>query len=117
MKGLAGKVALVSGGASGIGAAAVRGFDACGCASVIADIDEIAGGTLAEELGERVLFHRTDVTNDSQIAACVDAATSALGGIDFLVNCAASPSDWSPCRPGTFQLTRGLAAKTALIRS
>ena len=93
MKGLAGKVALVSGGANGIGAAAVRGFDACGCASVIADIDEIAGGSLAEELGERGLFHRTDVTNDPQIAACVDAATSALGGIDFLVNCAVTFSD------------------------
>lgn len=88
-----GKSGLVSGGANGIGAAAVRGFDACGCASVIADIDEIAGGSLAEELGERVLFHRTDVTNDPQIAACVDAVTLALGGIDFLVNCAVTFSD------------------------
>ena len=88
MKGLAGKVALVSGGAKGIGGAVVRSFNAGRCAAVIADVDENAGGSLAEELGERVLFRRVDVTNDPQIAACVDAATAAFGGVDFLVNCA-----------------------------
>ncbi len=93
MKGLAGKVALVSGGAKGIGGAVIRRFNAVDCAAVIADVDESAGASLAGELGERVMFHRADVTNDAEIAACVDAATSAFGGIDFLVNCATTFHD------------------------
>ena len=93
MKGLAGKVALVSGGAKGIGGAVVRRFNAVGCAAVIADVDEDAGASLARELGERVVFVRADVTSDAEIAACVDAAASAFGGVDFLVNSAVTFRD------------------------
>jgi NAD(P)-dependent dehydrogenase (short-subunit alcohol dehydrogenase family) len=83
---LKGKAALVTGGASLLGSAIVRGFHAAGAAVVIADLDEERGGKLAAELGERVLFHRTDVADDAQLTALVDAVQKRFGGVDFLVN-------------------------------
>jgi NAD(P)-dependent dehydrogenase (short-subunit alcohol dehydrogenase family) len=90
MRGLAGKVALLSGGANSIGAAVSRAFHAAGTRIVIVDIDELAGAALARELGERALFHRADITKDAEIDACVAAAVAAFGAIDFLVNLAAT---------------------------
>ncbi len=86
MSGFAGKVAIVTGGATSIGAGIVRAFHAAGAAVVIADIEETAGQALAAGLGARALFQRTDVTDDVAIAACVAAAVSSFGGIDILVN-------------------------------
>jgi NAD(P)-dependent dehydrogenase (short-subunit alcohol dehydrogenase family) len=93
MNGLSGKVAVVTGGAGGVGAAVVRGFNAAGVAAAVADIDQAAGQALADELGDRVLFCPTDVTDDAQIANCVETATAAFGGIDFLVNAAVTYHD------------------------
>jgi NAD(P)-dependent dehydrogenase (short-subunit alcohol dehydrogenase family) len=81
-----GKVALVTGGASLLGSAFVRGFHDAGASVVVADLDEARGGKLAAELGERVLFHRTDVADDAQLAALVEAAHRRFGGVDYLVN-------------------------------
>lgn len=89
MRGLAGKVALLSGGANSIGAATARAFHAAGTRVGIADIDEAAGTALAGELGEGALFYRIDITRDAEIEACVAAAIAAFGRIDFLVNLAA----------------------------
>jgi len=86
MRGLTGKVAIVTGGATSIGAAIVRAFHAAGSKVVIADIDVDAGRALAAELGDGVRCQRTDVTDDAEIAACVMTALAAFGGIDFLVN-------------------------------
>lgn len=86
MRGLAGKVVLVTGGATSLGAAIVRNFHAAGTSVVIADINHAAGRALAAELGSRALFHPTDVTDDAQIAACIKAAADSFGGVDFLVN-------------------------------
>ncbi len=93
MRGLVGKIALVSGGANSIGAAVVREFHAAGTRVVIADIDVGAGQGLAQKLGEGALFQRTDITSDDDIAACVAAALAAFGGIDFLVNVACNFAD------------------------
>jgi NAD(P)-dependent dehydrogenase (short-subunit alcohol dehydrogenase family) len=86
MRGLAGKVAIVTGGATSIGAAIVRAFHGAGSKTVIADIDDGAGAALAAELGDGALFRHTDVGDDGQITAGVAAAVTTFGAIDILVN-------------------------------
>jgi NAD(P)-dependent dehydrogenase (short-subunit alcohol dehydrogenase family) len=93
MRGLTGKVAIVTGGATSLGAAIVRAFHAEGTRAVIADIADGPGAVLAKELGEGALFQKTDVTSDAEIRACCEAAASTFGGIDFVVNCAVSFAD------------------------
>jgi NAD(P)-dependent dehydrogenase (short-subunit alcohol dehydrogenase family) len=90
MRGLTGKVAIVTGGATSIGAAIVRAFHAAGTKVVIADIEVGAGMALAADLGDGTLCQHTDVSDDAEIASCVAAAVTAFGGIDFLVNNACS---------------------------
>jgi NAD(P)-dependent dehydrogenase (short-subunit alcohol dehydrogenase family) len=93
MNGIADKTAIVSGGATSIGAAIVRAFHAAGASVVIADIADGPGRALAAELGPAAVFQHTDVTKDEQIAACVARALADFGGIDFLVNGAVSYVD------------------------
>jgi len=88
MEGLKDKVAIVTGGATLIGAAVVRAFQRAGTRVVIADIEEKGGQSVASEMGQGVLFVKTDLADDAQIAACVERTVSAFGGIDFLVNLA-----------------------------
>lgn len=83
-----GKVALVTGGASLLGATIARAFHATGAAVVIADVDEARGAATASGFGERALFVRTDVTDDAQLSALVGAVKARFGGIDFLINSA-----------------------------
>src|SRR2546425_4555797 len=71
-----------------IGAAVVRAFQREGTRVVIADINDEAGQAVANSLGKDVLFVKTDLAVDAQIAACVDHSVSNFGGIDFLVNLA-----------------------------
>ena len=79
---------VVTGGASGLGAATVRQIVAGGGRAVIADLNQDAGNALVEELGAAVVFVRTDVASDSDAQAAVTAAVSQFGRIDGLVNCA-----------------------------
>jgi hypothetical protein len=88
MQGLKGKVAIVTGGATLIGASVVRAFQREGTKVVIADINATDGHALAAKLGAEVLFVATDLADDQQIAACVEKTVAAFGGIDFLVNLA-----------------------------
>ena len=88
MQGLKGKVAIVTGGATMIGAAVVRAFQREGTKVVIADVNEEAGTAVAKELGAGVLFVRTDLADDGQIAACVAQTAQKFGSIDFLINLA-----------------------------
>jgi NAD(P)-dependent dehydrogenase (short-subunit alcohol dehydrogenase family) len=90
MKRFIGKVAIVTGGATSIGAAIVTAFHDAGAKVVIADIDDVAGAALAARLGDGALFQHTDVTSDEEITACVRRAVDAFGGIDILVNNACS---------------------------
>jgi NAD(P)-dependent dehydrogenase (short-subunit alcohol dehydrogenase family) len=66
--------AIVTGGASGLGAAVARGLHAAGLAVLVADVDERAGGALAASLGERGVFVPTDVTDPDAVAAAVRRA-------------------------------------------
>ncbi|HYD70106.1 glucose 1-dehydrogenase [Azospirillum sp.] len=93
LPGLAGKVAIITGGATSIGAAVVRAFAGAGGRVAIADIQADAGRRLAEELGTDAQFVATDLTDDAQIDACVAATVERFGRIDFLVNVACAYVD------------------------
>ncbi len=82
---LEGSVALVTGGASGLGAATVRRLAAGGARVVIADRDEARGAALAAELG--ATFAKMDVTHSEQVEAAV-ALASSLGTLRVAVSCA-----------------------------
>jgi NAD(P)-dependent dehydrogenase (short-subunit alcohol dehydrogenase family) len=84
---LTGAAAVVTGGASGLGLATVRALHAGGAAVVIADLPSSNGKAIADELGDRVEFASTDVTDADQAQAAVDLAGT-LGPLRILVNCA-----------------------------
>lgn len=83
---LDGRVAVVTGGASGIGEGTVRRFHAEGARVVVADLQEDAGRALEDELGPDVVFARTDVTVEEDVAAAVDTAVSRFGRLDVMFN-------------------------------
>jgi NAD(P)-dependent dehydrogenase (short-subunit alcohol dehydrogenase family) len=82
---LDGKVAVITGATSGIGAATARRFVAEGARVVIAGRSEERGNALAGELGQAV-FHRADVMHEAEIAAVIDATVSRFGKLDCLFN-------------------------------
>ncbi len=82
---LAGKVAVITGAASGIGEAVARLFAAEGASVVVADVQVEAGLALAAELG-RASFIHTDVTSESAIADAIGHAVAQFGRLDCMVN-------------------------------
>jgi NAD(P)-dependent dehydrogenase (short-subunit alcohol dehydrogenase family) len=93
MKGLDGKTAIISGGATLLGercAAVLAGY---GVNVVIADINEADGKTAAANIGAKASFVRTDITSDADIAALVAATVARHGRLDFLVNVACTYLD------------------------
>jgi NAD(P)-dependent dehydrogenase (short-subunit alcohol dehydrogenase family) len=84
---LTGKTVLVTGGASGLGAACVRTFVQGGANAVILDIGE-HGAALASELGGNVRFIRTDVTDEAAVQAAIDLALREFGSVHGAINCA-----------------------------
>ena len=93
MRGLDGKTAVITGGATLIGAAVVRAFVGAGARVAVADIDEAGGGRLVDELGDAVLFEPADIRDDAQLERLAAATAARFGGIDFLVNLACSYVD------------------------
>jgi len=87
MEGIKNKVAIVTGGATKIGAAVVRAFQREGAKVVIADVDR-SGEQIASSATSDILFVQTDLADDAQIAKCVERTVSTFGGIDFLINLA-----------------------------
>jgi NAD(P)-dependent dehydrogenase (short-subunit alcohol dehydrogenase family) len=84
---LEGSVVLVTGGASGLGAATLRTLVASGAKGVIVDRDEAHGNALARELEGRAVFAKADVTDPAQVEAAV-ARASELGPLRVAVSCA-----------------------------
>jgi NAD(P)-dependent dehydrogenase (short-subunit alcohol dehydrogenase family) len=84
---ITGKVALVTGGASGLGQATVRQLVADGAKVVIVDLPSSRGKEIADELGEAAMFAPADVTDEAQVSAAVDLAAE-LGAFSVAVSCA-----------------------------
>ena len=81
---LDGQVAMITGGASGLGEATVRCFVEAGARVLIADVQEARGQALASELGEAAVFVETDVTREAAIAEAVDRAVGEWGRLDVM---------------------------------
>lgn len=86
MNRLQGKVALVTGGARGIGEGIVRRFVAEGASVLITDILDDAGQNLSDELGDKVQYFHHDVRNRSEWAAAIAKAEELFGSLSILVN-------------------------------
>lgn len=93
MTDLAGKVAIVTGGAASIGAAISRHFHACGASVVIAARSHDKGRAIERELQTRVLFVPADITDDAALDALLGTTIEKFGGLDVLVNNACAYSD------------------------
>ncbi|XP_068655586.1 short-chain dehydrogenase reductase 2a-like [Aristolochia californica] len=83
---LEGKIAVVTGGARGIGEATVRLFSKHGAKVVIADVDDTTGTVLAESLGPHVTFVHCDVSQEEDVKHLIDWTVSRHGRLDILFN-------------------------------
>jgi rhamnulose-1-phosphate aldolase/alcohol dehydrogenase len=126
---LAGRVALVTGGGSGIGLATVRRLADEGACVVVADRDYAAGEAAAKEFGSAdvAVAVAADVTDEDAVAAALDSAALAFGGVDLVVNNAGlsvskpllqtTAADWdlqhSVMARGSFLVSRAAAALMA----
>jgi meso-butanediol dehydrogenase/(S,S)-butanediol dehydrogenase/diacetyl reductase len=81
-----GRVALVTGGASGIGAATARRFVREGARVMLADLDESLGKEVASELGDHGAFHKVDVSDLDQVEEMVQTTVDQFGRLDVLFN-------------------------------
>jgi NAD(P)-dependent dehydrogenase (short-subunit alcohol dehydrogenase family) len=89
---LSGKVAIVTGGASGIGLASVETFRRHGARVVIADIDAERGAAVAAGLGPDVAFVATDVADSDRMRQLIAATVERFGGLDIMFNNAGIPA-------------------------
>jgi len=83
---LEGKVAAITGAASGFGAATARRFVAEGCRVVLGDIQQGPGAALAKELGKAAVFVQCNVASEQDIASLVDRAVAEFGALDIMFN-------------------------------
>ena len=115
---LTGKVAAITGGASGIGAGTVRRFVAEGAEVLIADLDQARGAALASELGAAAAFLRTDVSKEEDVAAMVAETTDRFGRIDVLFNNAGFGGVLGPIESTTvadYDLTMDVLLKSVFL--
>lgn len=83
---LSGKVTVITGAASGIGAATARRFVDEGARVVVADVQDDAGRALVDELGEGARYAHVDVADEDDVAAVVDLAVAEFGRLDVMFN-------------------------------
>ena len=80
------KCAVITGAASGIGAACAKALATAGARVVMADINRTGGDALVDEIGEAARFIETDVTQPEALEALISAAEAAFGGVDIMIN-------------------------------
>ncbi|MFF3573678.1 glucose 1-dehydrogenase [Nocardia jiangxiensis] len=90
-----GGVVVVTGGASGIGAATCELLGRRGSRVVVTDIDDVRGTAVAESLGGRGEYLHVDVTREQDIAAAIDTAIERFGRVDAVVNNAGRVGAWT----------------------
>ena len=81
-------VAIVTGGASGLGEATVRNIVTQGGKAVIVDLQDERAASLVEQLGDAVTYVKTDVSNEEQVIAAINRGVETFGKINVAVNCA-----------------------------
>ena len=102
---IAGKVFLVTGAGSGLGAATARALAAAGAKVVLADVNRESGDSLAGEIGANACFVATDVADEASAVNAVNTANSVFGGLHGLVNCAGvAPAEKVVGRDGPHKL-------------
>ncbi|MGI9616556.1 MAG: SDR family NAD(P)-dependent oxidoreductase [Acidimicrobiales bacterium] len=112
------KVAVITGGASGIGAGTVRRFTEEGAKVLIADLDEEKGTALAAELGDSTAFLPTDVSKEEDVAAMIAEATDRWGQLDCLFNNAGFGGALGPISSTTvddYDLTMDVLLKSVFL--
>lgn len=121
MSRFAGRSAVVTGGASGMGRAVAVSLAAAGCAVVVADVN-VEGGeqtvALVESNGGRAKFLRTDVSQSRDVQAMVDLALAEHGGLDYGVNAAAIEFETTPladCEEDTFDRMIAVNLRSAFL--
>lgn len=115
---LDGKVAIVTGGTSGIGRATVERFVNEGASVAIADIQDDAGVALASGLGDAVIYVSTDVTDENAIATVVDETVKAFGRLDVMFNNAGAqgdPSGMLDVESSGFDSTMALLTRSVVL--
>lgn len=115
---LEGKVAVVTGGASGIGEATVRRFVAEGAQVVVADLQEGPGEDLVRELGDATRFVRADVSHEADVAGAIAVAVDHFGRLDVLHNNAGFVGATGPLESTTaeeYDLTMGVLLKAVFF--
>ena len=85
---LSGKTALVTGGASGLGAATVERFIEEGCKVCVCDIQDEMGEAFAGKFGDSAFYRHCDVTDEEQVAGAIDAAVERFGQLDIVFHSA-----------------------------
>jgi NAD(P)-dependent dehydrogenase (short-subunit alcohol dehydrogenase family) len=98
-----GKVALVTGGASGLGAESCRRLAREGASVVLTDLAADAGQAVADEIGGKTLFLTQDVTDEARWAEVVQAVIDRFGRLDVLVNSAGVGSGLQPILEATYE--------------
>jgi 3-hydroxyacyl-CoA dehydrogenase/3-hydroxy-2-methylbutyryl-CoA dehydrogenase len=81
-------IAVVTGGASGLGEACIRNLVGDGGKAAILDLQVEKGEALAKELGSSVIFANTDVTSEQSVQDAIDKTAKAFGGVNVVINCA-----------------------------
>ncbi len=114
MTDLDGRVAIVTGGARGLGEAYVRALHSAGARVVVADILDEAGEALATELGDRARFVHLDVTSEEGWDAVIRTTLEAFGAVDVLVKTRASRT---PRRSSTSPAPGSGVATTSRVRA
>jgi NAD(P)-dependent dehydrogenase (short-subunit alcohol dehydrogenase family) len=118
MERLKGKVAVITGGSSGIGKACVELFIKEGSSVVIADIQDEKGQKLADEMGNKAIFQHTNVIKEADVKSAIDLAVKTFGKLDIIVNnagFAGSNGDITQIPSDGFDITMGVLLKGVFL--